>query len=73
MTDSGKGTKSAHRVRLPSFLVESEIGLGDVLANATLAVGLRPCGGCKQRAEVLNRKVVLYSRPWFHEQNGRGR
>jgi hypothetical protein len=28
--------------------------VGDVIANATSAVGVRPCGGCKKRAEALN-------------------
>lgn len=29
--------------------------VGDAIANATSAVGVRPCGGCKKRAEALNR------------------
>jgi hypothetical protein len=29
--------------------------VGDALAAATSAVGVRPCGGCKRRAEALNR------------------
>ena len=32
-------------------------GLGDVVAAATSAVGIRPCGGCKARQEALNRLV----------------
>jgi hypothetical protein len=32
-------------------------GLGDVIARATSAVGIKPCGGCKQRQEKLNRLV----------------
>lgn len=30
-------------------------GLGDAVAAVTNAVGLKPCGGCKQRQEALNR------------------
>ncbi len=32
-------------------------GLGDVIAKATKAVGIKPCGGCKKRQEWLNKKV----------------
>ena len=32
-------------------------GLGDVVAAATSAVGITPCGGCKERQEALNRLV----------------
>ena len=45
----------AHRIRLPGFLVEEEIGLGDVVKKATYAMGIKPCGGCQQRADALNR------------------
>jgi hypothetical protein len=47
--------QSAHRVRLPGFLHEEEIGLGDVMKRVTYAVGIRPCGGCVKRAAALNR------------------
>jgi hypothetical protein len=49
-------------VRLPGFLLDREVGLGDLLKRATSGLGIRPCGGCNQRAEVLNRRVVLYGR-----------
>lgn len=32
-------------------------GLGDVVAAVTSAVGITPCGGCKQRQAALNRLV----------------
>jgi len=47
-----------HRVRLPGFLVEGEVGLGDVIKRATYAIGVKPCGGCEKRAAALNR--------WMH-------
>jgi hypothetical protein len=47
------------RVRLPGFLVEGETGLGDIIKRATAAVGVRPCGGCERRAEVLNRRFIF--------------
>ena len=46
-----------HRVRLPGFLVEEEIGLGDVIKRVTYAMGIKPCGGCEKRAAALNRWV----------------
>lgn len=30
-------------------------GLGDVVAAATKAVGIKPCGGCQKRREALNK------------------
>jgi hypothetical protein len=44
-----------HRVRLPGFLIEEEMGLGDALKRVTYALGIRPCGGCERRAASLNR------------------
>jgi len=32
-------------------------GLGDVIARATSAIGITPCGGCKQRQEALNKLI----------------
>jgi hypothetical protein len=48
-----------HRVRLPGFLVEEEIGLGDAVKRLTYAMGARPCGGCEARAAALNRWMVF--------------
>jgi hypothetical protein len=44
-----------HRVRLPGFVIEEEIGLGDAIKRATYAMGIKPCGGCEKRAAALNR------------------
>jgi hypothetical protein len=41
-------------------------GLGDVVASATSAVGIKPCGGCKQRQEALNKLVPFENK----ETNG---
>ncbi len=43
------------RVRLPGFVVEEEVGLGDAIKRATYALGIKPCGGCEKRAAALNR------------------
>ncbi len=49
------------RVRLPGFVTDAEIGLGDVIKRATSYVGIKPCGGCESRAAALNRRVVFSS------------
>jgi hypothetical protein len=51
-----------HRVRLPGFTAETEVGLGDVIKRATSAAGIRPCSSCLQRAASLNRWVVFSGR-----------
>ena len=50
------------RVRLPGFITDEEIGLGDVIKRATSYFGIQPCGGCEQRAAALNRWMVFSSR-----------
>jgi hypothetical protein len=51
-----------HRVRLPGFISEEEIGLGDVVKRATSYIGIKPCGGCERRAAALNRWMVITGR-----------
>ena len=45
-------------VRLPGFLIEEEIGLGDLVKRVTSAFGIMSCGGCEKRAAALNQ--------WLH-------
>jgi hypothetical protein len=55
-------TKTEHpptRFRLPGFLFEQEIGLGDAIKRVTSAMGVRPCGGCEKRAAALNRWLTF--------------
>lgn len=47
------------RVRLPGFLIEEEIGLGDAIKRITYSMGIQPCGGCEKRAAALNRWLHL--------------
>jgi len=54
-TDEPKPEHGPHKVRLPGFLIEEEIGLGDVIKKTTYAMGITPCGGCENRAAALNR------------------
>ncbi len=53
-----KAEYEPHRVRLPGFLIEEEIGLGDAIKRVTYAMGIKPCAGCEKRAAALNR--------WMH-------
>jgi len=46
-------------VRLPGFISDEDVGLGDVVKRATGAFGIRPCGGCERRAAALNRWLVF--------------
>jgi hypothetical protein len=48
------------RVRLPGFLVDEEIGLGDLVKRVTYGMGIKPCGGCEKRAAALNRWMVFH-------------
>jgi len=47
------------RFRLPGFVREEAIGLGDVVSRTAAAIGVRPCGGCARRAEALNRWMTI--------------
>jgi hypothetical protein len=49
-------------VRVPGFIGDEVIGLGDAIKHATSTVGIRPCGGCGRRAEALNRLVAFRQR-----------
>ena len=59
---AGDAVSDPYRVRLPEFILEQEIGLGDVVKKATSIIGIRPCGGCEGRAAALNRRFVFSGR-----------
>jgi hypothetical protein len=50
------------RVRIPGFVGDEDIGLGDVVQRATSYSGVRPCGGCEQRRAALNRWMTFGNR-----------
>jgi hypothetical protein len=54
--------RAAHQVRLPGFILDEDVGLGDLIARTTSHFGVRPCGGCERRAAVLNQWLVFSSR-----------
>jgi hypothetical protein len=49
-------------VRLPLFVSDEPVGLGDVVKRATSLVGVKPCGGCAERAARLNSRVAFGGR-----------
>lgn len=54
--------QAPHRVRLPGFITDGEIGFGDVMKRTTSYLGIQPCGGCERRAAALNRWLVFTHR-----------
>ncbi len=56
---SDKQERQPFRMRLPGFISDEDIGLGDVIKRATSAVGIQPCGGCARRAAALNRWLTF--------------
>jgi hypothetical protein len=58
-TEDGTAPRTSLRLRLPGFIEEEEVGLGDAIKRVTYAFGLQPCGGCEQRATTLNRWLVF--------------
>ena len=61
-TRSGKGANAPRRLRLPGFISDEEIGLGDVIKQGASYFGIKPCGGCGRRADALNRWLVFTNR-----------
>lgn len=44
-------------IRLPGFVTDQEIGAGDALKRLSYRVGIRPCGGCANRAQALDQRL----------------
>ena len=59
---NGDKQRKPYRVRLPGFVSDEDLGLGDVIKRATSTAGISPCGGCNRRAEVLNRWLAFSGR-----------
>jgi hypothetical protein len=56
-TESQTLGTARYRLRLPGFLIDEEVGLGDVIKKATSSAGIKPCGPCQKRAAALNRWI----------------
>ena len=54
--------RAPHAVRLPGFVTDQPVGLGDAIKRVTSAAGIKPCGPCSERAGRLNSWVVLTGR-----------
>jgi hypothetical protein len=54
--------RQPYRFRLPGFISNEDVGLGDIVKRATYAMGIKPCGGCERRAATLNRWMVFSGR-----------
>jgi hypothetical protein len=58
----GQDRREPRRVRLPGFVTDEDVGFGDVIKKATSIAGIRPCGGCAERARRLNNWMVFTKR-----------
>jgi hypothetical protein len=47
------------RLRVPLPGMQRQVGLGDVVAGMTKAVGIKPCPPCKRRQAYLNRLLAF--------------
>ena len=59
---SQQSKQVAHRVRLPGFITDEEIGLGDVIKRTSAYLRIKPCGGCERRAAALDRWLAFTHR-----------
>jgi hypothetical protein len=59
---TGSPARDPYRVRLPGFVRDEDIGLGDVVKRTTASLAIKPCGGCERRAAVLNRWLTFTGR-----------
>ncbi len=51
-----------YRVRLPGFITDADVGLGDAIKRVTSTFGIQPCNECQRRAAALNRWFVFTDR-----------
>jgi hypothetical protein len=61
-TDNAQTSQQPHRIRLPGFVTDEDIGLGDAVKRVTYALGMQSCSGCERRAAALNRWFVFTGR-----------
>jgi hypothetical protein len=54
-------SQSRFQIRLPGFLTDLELGVGDAVQRVGYSLGVKPCKGCEQRAAALNRWVAFTS------------
>ena len=57
-----KTEREPYRVRLPGFVSDEQIGLGDIFKRVTSNFGVTRCGGCESRTVALNRWFAFTGR-----------
>lgn len=58
----GEAPAKPFTVRLPGFVSDHAIGLGDVVTRVATRVGFTACGGCTQRAAQMNQWISFTGR-----------
>jgi hypothetical protein len=61
-TDNAQTSQQPHRIRLPGFVTDKDVGFGDAIKRVTYAFGMKPCSGCERRAAALNRWFTFTGR-----------
>jgi len=59
MHTENKKENQPYQIRLPTFITDKEIGLGDVVKQATSSLGIKPCSGCEKRSTILNHLFIF--------------
>jgi hypothetical protein len=59
---AGPTARQPYRVRLPGFVRDEDIGLGDLVKRTTASLAIKPCAGCERRAAMLNRWLTFTGR-----------
>ena len=57
-----KSETTPHRFRVPGFVTDQDIGLGEVIRRATYAMRIKPCSACERRAAELSHWMVFTGR-----------
>jgi hypothetical protein len=59
---AGKGPREPYQVRLPGFIIDEDVGLGEIIKRATSMAWIKPCGGCAERARNLDNWLFFSNR-----------
>ena len=59
---TGSAERQPYRLRLPAFVRDEDIGVGDVVRRTAASLAIKPCRGCERRAAMLNRWLAFAGR-----------
>ena len=59
---TGAMARQPYQIRLPGFVRDEDIGLGDLVKRTTASFAIKPCGGCERRAAMLNQWLTFTGR-----------